>query len=879
MPDELKQNQIDYENITRTKPLPEPMTDVDTSGVFTDAIIEAASSQELDTAILNSFSTITRSREEVLNLLDLMGEDPIISTALSIYAADACEPSEEGKIIWCSSNDAKITHAVNHILDNLNIDTNAYSWMYSLCKYGDVYLRLYRESDFDKFKELFKTQSDKEQLNEGILVTKYSKNDRYANYVEMIKNPGEMYDLSKFGKTFGYIKTNVIPQDELATRGQYDTNQSFYNNRTFNKNDIEIFNATDFIHICLDDNSSRTAEEVTLITNDDSEGLTFSVKRGQSILYNAFRVWRELSLLENSVLLNRVTNSSIIRTVSVEVGDMAPEAVRDLLMKIKQMFEQKSSLSKGRSFAEYTNPGPIENTIYIPTHDGKGNITTAEVGSQSGMNDQLTDLDYWKNKLFGALSIPKQYLGCFRGDTKILLLNGKKLPISELYENKDDYIGKGIMACNEDGSLEPTTITNIMLTKPSTDFLRIWLDNGEYVDVTPDHRMMLRDGTFIFAEDLDIGDSLMPYYDKVVEGRRYVLDNKQGKYKPQYRVVAESIYDLPKGCGLQVHHHDHIKINDDFDNLIPLTIAEHFNEHKAELSKSASDFDYDEYDRLRWSREYGRPDTYFKGDTLKEVVINYIDNYVPECNHKVVKIEYLDVAEPAYDITVAADCHTLALPCGIFVHNSTEDSTGFNGGSSLSLISSRYAKTIRRLQNAFIQAIEDAVNLILFDNGDTEYIGKFHLEMQKPTTQEEKDRRANQAEAVSLVENIMRLIKDEVEDKKTRVGILKILLSSSISNVEVINLLDEELERLENGEAEGGEEGTDEFGDFGANGSQPLDLDFGNDELPPMEEPTEPAEPEVPQESFYSGEGSELLVEDEDLPNWEELGVHFNEIN
>lgn len=623
MAEELKRNQVDYENVTRTKPLPEPMTDVDTSGVFTDAIIEAASSQELDTAILNSFSTITRSREEVLNLLDLMGEDPIISTALSIYAADACEPSEEGKIIWCSSNDAKITHAVNHILDNLNIDTNAYSWMYSLCKYGDVYLRLYRESDFDKFKELFKTQSDdKEQLNEGILVTKYSKNDRYANYVEMIKNPGEMYDLSKFGKTFGYIKTNVIPQDELATRGQYDTNQSFYNNRTFNKNDIEIFNATDFIHICLDDNSSRTAEEVTLITNEDSDGLTFSVKRGQSILYNAFRVWRELSLLENSVLLNRVTNSSIIRTVSVEVGDMAPEAVRDLLMKIKQMFEQKSSLSKGRSFAEYTNPGPIENTIYIPTHDGKGNITTAEVGSQSGMNDQLNDLDYWKNKLYGALGIPKQFIGA------------------------------------------------------------------------------------------------------------------------------------------------------------------------------------------------------------------------------------------------------------------TEDSTGFNGGSSLSLISSRYAKTIRRLQNAFIQAIEDAVNLILFDNGDTEYIGKFHLEMQKPTTQEEKDRRANQAEAVNLVENIMRLIKDEVEDKQTRIGILKILLSSSISNVEVINLLDQELEKLESGEGDnGGEEGSDEFGDFGANGSQPLDLDFGNDELPPMEEPTEPAEPEVPQESFYSGEGSELLVEDEDLPNWEDLGVHFNEIN
>ena len=54
-----------------------------------------------------------------------------------------------------------------------------------------------------------------------------------------------------------------------------------------------------------------------------------------SLLYNTFKVWRELSLLENSVLLNRVTKSSIVRIIGVEVGDMPKEMVGPHLQGIK----------------------------------------------------------------------------------------------------------------------------------------------------------------------------------------------------------------------------------------------------------------------------------------------------------------------------------------------------------------------------------------------------------------------------------------------------------------------------------------------------------------------------------------------------------------
>ena len=285
------------------------------------------------------------------------------------------------------------------------------------------------------------------------------------------------------------------------------------------------------------------------------------------------------------MLLNRVTKSAIVRLINVEVGDMPQENVGPHLQRIKMLMEQKSAINVGSSMQEYTNPGPIENNLYIPTYNGKGAITTSQVGGDVNVG-QLPDLEYYQNKFFSSTRIPKQYFGlCLRGNTPILLLNGQTVTIKEMFENKDEYISKGIMACNTDGSLCPTTITDVKLTQPHTSFLRIHLDNEKFVDVTPNHRMMLRNGSFIDADKLIVGDSLMPYYDKIHDGRRYILDNKSGKYKPQYRVVAESVCDIPKGY--QVHHKNLMKIDDDFTNLEPLTLQEHFNMHIDYLHEKA----------------------------------------------------------------------------------------------------------------------------------------------------------------------------------------------------------------------------------------------------------------------------------------------------
>ena len=128
------------------------------------------------------------------------------------------------------------------------------------------------------------------------------------------------------------------------------------------------------------------------------------------MLYPTFKIWRELALLENVILLNRVTKSSVVRVINVEVGDMPKEMVAPHLQGIKSLFEQKANIDAGTSFGEYTNPGPVENNVYVPTRGGIGTLSTQQVGGDVDVG-KLSDLDYFQDKFFGAMRVPKQYFG------------------------------------------------------------------------------------------------------------------------------------------------------------------------------------------------------------------------------------------------------------------------------------------------------------------------------------------------------------------------------------------------------------------------------------------------------------------------------------
>lgn len=636
---------------TKIKAVPKKPVEVgiDTTKNLEQNILNAAINGVLDISKLEGFSTVSQTRESIYKILDSMGNDSMISSILETYAEDTVESNDKGRIMWCESSDANVSKYITYLLDSMNVDKHLYGWAYSLIKYGDLYLRLYKESDYgndllfganekqktlnEQFKNLGaddehvalsnfieqENKKEKNDLKEDVNIITHKDDDHYVHYIEAVANPGDMFELTKFGKTMGYVEAPVkiqsIKQNSL-------TNLYMPVRYEMKRGDVNIFQPTDFVHAALEDTSSRQPEEVQIFLDEDEKGtnLKYTVRRGQSLLYSAFKIWRELSLLESSVLLNRITKSSIVRVITVEVGDMPKENVGAHLASIKSLVEQKSAVNTGVSMQEYTNPGPVENNIYVPTHGGIGAISTQQIGGDVDPK-KLTDLSYFQDKFFGSFRTPKQFFGV------------------------------------------------------------------------------------------------------------------------------------------------------------------------------------------------------------------------------------------------------------------TDDAAGFNGGSSLSIISSRYGKAIKRIQNTLVQALTDVVNLMLLDKGLTAYINKFTLRMSAPITQEEIDKRESVTNQIRVVTDIINLLGD-ISNPARKLKIINRFLSTTVSDSEIVQLIQEEIEELEEEENKPEEKRNDKV-------EEPDSEDvntsfenkvFGDTDNPEQDLSTSDELDSNEQESEESGESEEMIDTESDyLPKPNDLGIDFTQ--
>lgn len=154
---------------------------------------------------------------------------------------------------------------------------------------------------------------------------------------------------------------------------------------------------------------------------------------------------------------------------------------------------------------------------------------------------------------------------CLHGDTKIKLLNGDYVKISEL---PDTF--QYTYCTNELGDIVPGKILNVVKTKYVSSLLKITLDDGSYFECTGDHEIRLRNGEYVAAEKLKIGESLMPIYTKK-DNRGYeeIFHNNKMKYEKTHKMVSNNliidVWDLEDVN--VVHHKDFNKLNNDPSNL------------------------------------------------------------------------------------------------------------------------------------------------------------------------------------------------------------------------------------------------------------------------------------------------------------------------
>jgi len=89
------------------------------------------------------------ARLELFSDYEIMDTDPIISSALDIYADESTTRSEFGEILQIKSKDSNVKKILENLFyDILNVEFNLWGWTRNMCKYGDFYLHLEIEPEY-----------------------------------------------------------------------------------------------------------------------------------------------------------------------------------------------------------------------------------------------------------------------------------------------------------------------------------------------------------------------------------------------------------------------------------------------------------------------------------------------------------------------------------------------------------------------------------------------------------------------------------------------------------------------------------------------------------------------------------------------------------
>ena len=136
---------------------------------------------------------------------------------------------------------------------------------------------------------------------------------------------------------------------------------------------------------------------------------------GSSVLEPARRIWRQLILLEDAMLVYRIVRAPERRVFYIDVGNVPPEDIPNYMEQAQSTLKRSSVVDKttGRVDLRY-NPLSVDEDYFIPRRgaDSGTAIDTLGGGTMAG---ETSDVEYIQKKLFSALKIPKAYLGYDEG--------------------------------------------------------------------------------------------------------------------------------------------------------------------------------------------------------------------------------------------------------------------------------------------------------------------------------------------------------------------------------------------------------------------------------------------------------------------------------
>ena len=279
-------------------------------------------------------------RRELFRDYDAMDNDPIISSALDIYADESTLKNEFGDVVQIKSKNEKVKEILENLFyDILNIEFNLWSWTRNMVKYGDFFLL--------------------QEIQPGVGIINV--------------RPLPVYDTERLENTDetnpNYVKFKV--NNDPNGKGEYENYEIVH---------FRLLSDTNFLPY------------------------------GKAMIENGRRIWKQVSLMEDAMLIHRIMRAPDKRVFKIDIGNIPPQEVDNYMQRIINKMKKTPFVDKRTG--DYNLKYNIQNLtedFFLPV---RGGDSGTQIESLGGLEyTAIDDIDYLKNKMFAALKIPKAYLG------------------------------------------------------------------------------------------------------------------------------------------------------------------------------------------------------------------------------------------------------------------------------------------------------------------------------------------------------------------------------------------------------------------------------------------------------------------------------------
>ncbi len=279
------------------------------------------------------------------------------NSAFHYFANDSTQPNmDNSRVAWVQSPDQTVVDMADTLIKRrLRLEDDLFSIAYTLCQYGN------------DFEEVLVTEHGVVGLNNLAAPT--------MRRVEKLN-----------GSLIGYV------QDVTGrfTANQDELRRMLAGSMTIPKH-VALFEDWQTCHFRMRSTTRRSPY-------------------GVSVAEGARWIWKRLVMLEDAVMIYKLTRSPARYAFYVDVTDVPPNRVESFLKRAKRDLKKKKMVNPNNNFLDMRyNPLANDEDFFIAVRDGRA-LSRVEVLSGPDYQN-VDDVQYFQRKLHGALMVPRAYLG------------------------------------------------------------------------------------------------------------------------------------------------------------------------------------------------------------------------------------------------------------------------------------------------------------------------------------------------------------------------------------------------------------------------------------------------------------------------------------